>query len=742
MQKRTKISLYILLGVLCALVITCRNPIMEKWWEEKQHPKSQSSSDLANGGSGDNYGVVVFNTDGGTPQPKALSIAWGSVIGRLRPISRGTDGFIGWHDENGDLWDVETRTVEKDDDVDGDGFITLTLKWQPYSHTTVFIVDFVVSPSSEVPPAAQYIAAGGKVIPPVNPMHLPDDRGFAGWYTESGGIHRWNFALPVSSNVTLYAKWSKDVCTVKFDTKGGTRPDGSTMTRNVFKIPYNEYVQDPGPVVRANYSFGGWYSDSDCTIPWNFTTDQITSSTPSPLTLYAKWELNIYLVNFMITPTGKIYDTKKIKHGTTITRPADPPMLGTGEAFDNWYTETSFLNRWNFSKTVTGNMTLYARFKPQTRTVHFEVNGGNDISRTNFTIHVDGKILDPGTTSRTGYTFEGWFFDPAGTNKINFTNYTVVSPDNIIGMDPLYLYAGWTPNNYSVTFTVEGSPLPAQTQTVQHGERVQKPDVTKTGSVLNGWYTNSGYTGERWNFDTDTVTSNKNLYGKWDIAQHTITFDLRSPPGGAANFSQPPDQYVLHNGLITEPFMPPLPAANKTNYSFYRWDYSTDGGTTLLPWDFNTKVTGTMTLYARWVPPEPDMIWVPRGSFIMGDSGVSGSPATYHAYPTRRVTVDGFYIGRYEVTQINTPDTNRGYQQVMKVNPSQFTANDVRPVERVSWFDAIKYCIELTNMNTGLGQVYTNFSTLTTTPVTTTVTSITSATFTTNWTANGYRLPT
>jgi formylglycine-generating enzyme required for sulfatase activity len=110
--------------------------------------------------------------------------------------------------------------------------------------------------------------------------------------------------------------------------------------------------------------------------------------------------------------------------------------------------------------------------------------------------------------------------------------------------------------------------------------------------------------------------------------------------------------------------------------------------------------------------------------------------------------VDGFYIGRYQVTQIKSPDTNRGYDVVMGFNPSQFSRNTFRPVERVSWFDAIQYCVNLTDLESsaGLTQVYTL-------PVPTQAlypalsgsggaTTIINTTVNVNWDANGFRLPT
>jgi formylglycine-generating enzyme required for sulfatase activity len=89
----------------------------------------------------------------------------------------------------------------------------------------------------------------------------------------------------------------------------------------------------------------------------------------------------------------------------------------------------------------------------------------------------------------------------------------------------------------------------------------------------------------------------------------------------------------------------------------------------------------------------------------MGDSGVSGSPAAYHAYPTRRVTVDGFYISRNQVTQIQYQNLMTG--KIPNVRPSNATQDsDLRPVERVSWFDAIYYCYWLTQTSANLHHAY------------------------------------
>jgi formylglycine-generating enzyme required for sulfatase activity len=85
-----------------------------------------------------------------------------------------------------------------------------------------------------------------------------------------------------------------------------------------------------------------------------------------------------------------------------------------------------------------------------------------------------------------------------------------------------------------------------------------------------------------------------------------------------------------------------------------------------------------------------EFIYVPGGSFMMGDVfGVGYGDEK----PVHEVELDGFYMGKYPVTQ-------QQWVKVMGKNPSYFKG-DNNPVENVSWNDAQKFIEELIKMNDG-----------------------------------------
>ena len=72
------------------------------------------------------------------------------------------------------------------------------------------------------------------------------------------------------------------------------------------------------------------------------------------------------------------------------------------------------------------------------------------------------------------------------------------------------------------------------------------------------------------------------------------------------------------------------------------------------------------------------MVRVQGGTFTMGGTSEQGSDADDDEKPTHQVTLSTYMIGETEVTQAL-------WQAVMGNNPSKFTGDSSRPVEKVSW---------------------------------------------------------
>jgi formylglycine-generating enzyme required for sulfatase activity len=100
-----------------------------------------------------------------------------------------------------------------------------------------------------------------------------------------------------------------------------------------------------------------------------------------------------------------------------------------------------------------------------------------------------------------------------------------------------------------------------------------------------------------------------------------------------------------------------------------------------------------------------EMVWVSAGKFTMGSPDTESGRDSREG-PQHSVTLTkGFWMGKYPVVQ-------EQYQMLTGTNPSNFTSNPQagefisrRPVECVSWYDAIVFCNKL-SMIEGLSPAY------------------------------------
>lgn len=102
----------------------------------------------------------------------------------------------------------------------------------------------------------------------------------------------------------------------------------------------------------------------------------------------------------------------------------------------------------------------------------------------------------------------------------------------------------------------------------------------------------------------------------------------------------------------------------------------------------------------RFFEPLPDapsleMVAIPGGTFLMG-SPDNEPQRSNNEFPQHEVTVAPFCMGRYPVTQAQwlAVAVMPQVQRALDPTPSHFKG-DNRPVERVSWNDAVEFCARL-----------------------------------------------
>ena len=402
-------------------------------------------------------------------------------------------------------------------------------------------------------------------------LNKPDDPEkenckFEGWFEDAEFTTAYDFDKPVTKAFTLYAKWKYTHYVITFESNGGTAIEA-------LKVEAGKTAKKPADPAKTNYSFAGWYSDSELTKEFKFTT-KINEN----LTLYAKWNVATYTISFN-TNGGSAVEAIDVvlTESTQVSAPAAPEKANF--TFGGWYKESSFTTAFDFATDVpnlTSSITLYAKWNAIQRKITFNTVGGSDVEAITF--NQGESVTAPESPTKTGYEFAGWYTEAALTTAFNFAT------DSKLLTQDATLYAKWNINKYKVTFeSNEGSAVEAQT--IDYNAKVTKPaDPKKDGHTFKGWYKDDEFA-TAFDFAKDVITAATTLYAKWEANIYTVTFNSN---GGTAIQAKT----IRYGATITV-----LDKPTKTGYSFQGWFSDAELNTSF---DENTVVTGDTTLYAKW----------------------------------------------------------------------------------------------------------------------------------------------
>jgi uncharacterized repeat protein (TIGR02543 family) len=520
------------------------------------------------------YVTVSFNTNGGIPELTGTkTLISGTLATEPSPVTKDGYAFGGWYTDNetwNSPWDFNTPVTQN---------ITLSAKWVEVHYT----VRFEANGGSPAPVSQN--SSGSKIVmpPPMTKTVAGTESkfAFAGWFKDEAFTSEWNFtADTVTVNMVLYAKWIEfpvQYFTVIFNANGGTPAPANQIIASGGKVNV-----PPADMTNGVNGFGGWFKEAAFTNAWNFAADTVNADT----TLYARWVAPPnFTVTFSadggLTLAGVSPDPQQIASGAKAIRPR--PVFKYKNGFAGWFKEAGFVNEWDFdTDTVTGDITLYAKWIEETCIVRYHPDGGEPPPHDEVVAGIGCKAVIPRPMSKTGYFFGGWYTEPGFINQWDFDANTVNGD--------IDLYAQWLDIYYTVSFDGNGGlPAPVSQIVVHDGKTLMPSPMNNGDSAFGGWYKDSGFA-NAWNFDTDTVLGNITLYAQWVPKDHTVTFQEN---GGSP---VPIQQHVIGSGKIVMP--PPM---SKEGYAFVGW-YTEDTFNTL--WNFDTDtVTGDTILYAKWVVP-------------------------------------------------------------------------------------------------------------------------------------------
>ena len=238
-----------------------------------------------------------------------------------------------------------------------------------------------------------------------------------GWNTKADGTGT-NYALGASFtlteiNHTLYAKWTPEQYNITYKDKGNATFSGTHETGYPTTHTYSTATTLKS-ATKTGYTFGGWYTSSDCTGS-AITTLGATAYTAA-ITLYAKWTANTYTVTLDREPSTD--GTASVTATYDAAMPAITIPTRTGYTFGGYYTEkngggTQYYNanggsakKWN----IASKTTLYAKWTETKHNVQIKANNNayGTVSLSSVNVGQFTASVTITATPKFGHVFKYW----------------------------------------------------------------------------------------------------------------------------------------------------------------------------------------------------------------------------------------------------------------------------------------------------------------------------------------------
>jgi uncharacterized repeat protein (TIGR02543 family) len=528
---------------------------------------------------------ITYNLNGGAHVGDPIT---SYSLSSANPVELGTATrsgytFNGWY-ENSTFAGLVVSNFNVTDRVDK----TFWAKWTAVNYTVTYNLNG--GNWDGAPPTTGYTVEGA------SPFVLPTNvtkagYTFDGWYpnVDLSGQRVSQFNVTDAANKTFWAKYEPIAYRIEYEYNGGA-PVG-------FAAPMYT-VESTNPITlvsatRAGYRFDGWYTNAALTGAPVVSFSVIDMANKS---FFAKWTANTLTINYAsgggtgLAPIAPIQSA----YGQTVVAPANTYTYALHK-FYAWRVSGAnitvspndeILAQSLSPALAAGNavVTLTADWLDEDSfSVTYNYNGGEPTRpMTEFFRESDAGatiILHP--ARKDGHTFDGWF-ESSGLDGESLTEFIV--PNLPEDMENVSFFAGWTINTFTVSFDTDGGSA-VENQIVDWSTPAARPgtDPTREGHTFDGWWADDGFENE-YIFQTP-VTANTEVFAKWRINTHTVTFWVDDEWW---------DGCVVDWGTAIPA---PSPAPARDSYTFIGWFVDTECEN---EYDFETLVTEDFDLYAKF----------------------------------------------------------------------------------------------------------------------------------------------
>lgn len=506
--------------------------------------------------------TITYISNGGT-NISADIVHYGDVVNSLPTITRDGYHFDGWYIGEDK---VTNLTITNS--------VILEAKW-----TEILTVTFddgnteTVNTSIEVLKGTNKTLEGNAIAAPAE---VPYKEGYTFKEWQLNG-EAYDFSSNIDTSITLVAAFDIENYTITYTSNiEGVSFEGFVTSFNVETPTFTINV----PTIPEGYIFKGWTGTGITD-----AVQTITISTGS--TINREYTANF---NKLVTATYKnedgtdyIVDNQAVKETVEVINdnkfsiPTEPTK--TGYTFEGWYQDlTDEESQYNFDKSATDNVTLYAKFSKNKYNIIYHSNTEANYTSTQENVEYDTETtLSKNTFTKDGFKFVGWATTATG-GAIYDDEATIndATDTNLSTGDNVDLYAVWAEiSRYIVSFNTNGGTAVAS-KIVKEGEVVTEPNSpTREGYTFAGWTLDNNAYDFSNKIEQDII-----LVANWNPIKYTITFNGVEISPVQVDYNT---EYVLAG-------------ATKEGSTFLGW-YTDSNYTTKV-----TKVTVTkdIELYARF----------------------------------------------------------------------------------------------------------------------------------------------